>query len=349
MPDFGLLGSMMNDLHQEFVRMYYLMLPVFFALAVVVAWFKNPTGSPEFVAIIKRAIIATILLAAFPDISKAILWIADGITERIDSINSLDTMIRMAQEKSESYTFSVTSVILQFNDLLIATLSFLSYLVLYIARYLTIAMYHFFWTFFMVAAPVLLLFNLFEGTQQITVNLFKGMIEVACWKIMWAILGAMLTAISFGDAYQAGNDGYIVLIVMNFVIACAMLMTPMMVSAIAGKGLQSMSSAIGAATVTAMASTPAKAVQLGNFSRHWMNRGMGFMKQMNGVNFAGSSGGSFRNRSSTSYSEATPINRGPTIRFTPPTQIGYQQKALPPSSNNQLPPPAPKLLPPPKR
>ncbi len=270
MPDFALLGTLMSDLHQEFVTMYYLMLPGFFALAVVVAWFKNPTGGPEFLDIIKRAIIATVLLVAFPDISKAILYIADGITERIDNLNSLDTMIRMAQEKSESYTFSMTSVLLQFNDLMIATLSFLSYLVLYIARYLTIAMYHFFWIFFMVSAPLLLLFNLFEGTQQITKNLFKGMIEVACWKIVWAILGAMLTALSLGDAYRA-EGSYIVLIVMNFVIACAMLMTPKIVSSLVGGGLQSMSSSIGAAAFTAMAAVPAKSFAATRMSRGALN------------------------------------------------------------------------------
>ena len=82
MPQFELLGSLARDLHQEFVNMYYLLLPVFFSLAVVVAWFRNPTGSPEFLDIVKRAIIATILLVAFPDISKAILYVADGITER---------------------------------------------------------------------------------------------------------------------------------------------------------------------------------------------------------------------------------------------------------------------------
>lgn len=275
MPDFSLLGSLMRDLHQEFVRMYYLMLPVFFALAVVVAWVKSPTGSPEFLDIIKRAIIATVLLVAFPDISNSILFVADGITERIDKVNSLDMMIRMAQEKSESYTFSVTSVILQFNDLIIATLSFLSYLILYIARYLTIAMYHFFWIFFMVSAPLLLLFNLFEGTQQITKNLFKGMIEVACWKIVWAILGAMLTALSLGDAYRAEGN-YLVLIVMNFVIACAMLMTPMMVKSIVGSGLQSMSSSIGAAAIAAMASGPGKAAASIRTSRAFVNDPKGF-------------------------------------------------------------------------
>ena len=270
MPQFELLGSLARDLHQEFVNMYYLLLPVFFALAVVVAWFRNPTGSPEFLDIIKRAVIATILLVAFPDISKAILYIADGITEKIDKLNSLDTLIRMAQEKSDSYSMSASTMLLQFNDLIMATLSFLSYLVLYIARYLTIAMYHFFWIFFMISAPLLLLFNLFSGTQQITTNLFKGMIEVACWKIVWAIFGAMLAALSFGDMYKT-EGSYIVIIVMNFVIAVAMLMTPMMVKSLVGGGLQSMSSSIGAASVAAMAAAPAKAATMVNTSRSALN------------------------------------------------------------------------------
>jgi len=277
MPQFELLGSLARDLHQEFVTMYYLLLPVFFSLAVVVAWFRSPTGSPEFLDIIKRAIIATILLAAFPDISKAILFIADGIVEKIDKLNTLDTLIRMAQEKSEGYSVSVSSMILQFNDLIIATLSFLSYLVLYIARYLTIAMYHFFWIFFMISAPILLLFNLFEGTQQVTKNLFKGMIEVACWKIVWAILGAMLAALSFGDAYKT-EGSYIVLIVMNFIIALAMLMTPMMVKSLVGGGLQSMSSSLGAASVAAMAAAPAKAATVAATSRNAINTGSNFVQ-----------------------------------------------------------------------
>ena len=267
MPQFELLGTLARDLHQEFVNMYYLFLPVFFALAVAVAWFKSPTGSPEFLDIVKRAVVATILLAAFPDIANAILFVTEGVADKIDKLNSLDTLIRMDQEKSEGYSVSVTSMILQFNDLIIATLSFLSYLILYIARYLTIAMYHFFWIFFMISAPLLLLFNLFEGTQQITKNLFKGMIEVACWKIVWAILGAMLAALSFGDAYRS-EGSYLVLIVMNFVIAIAMLMTPSMVKSLVGGGMQSMSSAIGAASVAAMAAAPARAATMAATSRN---------------------------------------------------------------------------------
>jgi len=267
MPNFELLGSLMKDLHQEFVGMYYVMLPVFFALSIAVTWLKSPSGSIEFLDVLKRAVLATLLLAAFPDITQAILSVTGGITERIDSLNSLERIVQMAKEKSDSYSASPTSLLLQFNDLLIATLSFLSFFVLYVARYLTVAMFHFFWIFYTVSAPLFLLFNLFASTSHITTNLFKGLIEVASWKIVWAILGAMLTALSFGDAYQAEGN-YLSLIVMNFVIAVAMLATPFMVKSIASVGAHAASSDFGARAVSVVAGIPAKAAMLREAGRN---------------------------------------------------------------------------------
>lgn len=266
MPQFELLGTLMRDLHQDFVKIYYLMLPVFFALAVAATWFRSPQGSPEFLETLKRAFVSTILLVALPDISRAIILVADGVADRIDNLNSLDTIIRMAEQKSQTYSASPTSILLQFNDLIVATISFLSFLILYIARYITIAMYHFFWTFFMVIGPLLLLFNMFRSTSQVTVNLFRGMCEVASWKIVWAILGAMLAALSFGDAYKAEGN-YLTLIVMNFMIAVAMLATPMVVRSLVGSGFQTMSSTIGPASVAAMVAAPAKVAAVATSGR----------------------------------------------------------------------------------
>ena len=257
MPSFDLLGPLMRELHQEFVRMYYLFLPVCFALALVITWFKSPQGGADFLDVLKRAFVSSLLLIAFPDISDLILSVTDGISERIDQFSGLDTVIRMAELKSKSYSFSATSILLQFNDLLIAVLSFLSFMFLYIARYLTVAMYHFFWAFLSIVAPILLLFHLFQGTSHIAKNLFRSMIEVACWKCVWAILGAMLQALSFGDAYQA-EGSYITLIVMNFVISFAMLGTPMFVRSLVGSGIHTMSSALGASAVLAATSLPKK-------------------------------------------------------------------------------------------
>lgn len=261
MPDFNLMGSLMRDLHQEFVRMYYLMLPVFFCLSIAVTWLRSPGSSLDFVDVLKRAMISTLLLAAFPEISQAIIFVADGIAEKIDSMNTLDAVIQMAKEKSESYPAGSSSILLGFNDLLMAVLTFLSFLILFIARYLMIAMYHFFWVFYMVSAPLLLLFNLFPATGNITANLFRGMIEVACWKIVWAILGAMLASLAFGDAYKT-EGAYVTIVVMNFVIAIAMLATPLFVKSLGSQGAQAMSSGIGQQAVAAMAAVPTKGMSL---------------------------------------------------------------------------------------
>ena len=95
---------------------------------------------------INVAYMMNMLLAAFPEISSAIIFIADGIAERIDNVNGLDNFLRMAQEKALGFTFARNVLLLSIPDLIIALLAFVSYLILYIARYLTIAMYHFYCT-----------------------------------------------------------------------------------------------------------------------------------------------------------------------------------------------------------
>ncbi len=273
MPDFGALDSLMLQLHAEFVRIYYLLLPVFFALSVALNWFRFPGGGPDFVDTLKRTIISTLLLAALPEISEAILFIADGIAERIDQARGLDAFLELARERSEGQT-KLSMTLLAVPNLVLSLLAFLSYLLLYLARYLTIAMYHFYCLFYMVTSPLLLLMNLFPSTSQMTGNLFRALAEVASWKIVWSILGAMLMATGFGEKYQS-IDNYITLFVMNVVIAYSMLKTPSLVKTLSSSGAQGMASEIGAAAgamiTTAM---PTKALAVASKTRQagaWAN------------------------------------------------------------------------------
>lgn len=107
----------------------------------------------------------------------------------------------MASQKIQTYSFSAKDFLLGHDDLFVAVLTFFSYWLLLLARYVTAVMYNFFWIFLIVISPLLLLFNLFKGTSHITANLFKAMIQVASWKIVWAILGVMLVSLSFGKMY----------------------------------------------------------------------------------------------------------------------------------------------------
>lgn len=258
MENFALLGSLAQSLHQEFVNWFYLLLPVFFALALAFDWFRNPAGSPDFLDTLKRAIIATLLLVAYQEIANAILSITTGIADKISDMSGLDTILKMAGEKTKNYTLTPMSLVLGFNDLMVAVLTFASYVVLYFARIISVAIFQFMWLFLSIASPLLILFNLFRGTAHITVNLFKSLVEVASYKIVWAILSAMLTSLSFGNAY-ATDGNYLTVIVLNFVIALAMLGTPKIVKSLVGGGLAGMSESLGIAATVAMAAAPAKA------------------------------------------------------------------------------------------
>jgi len=273
MDQFALLGSVAAKLHSELRGLYYMLLPVFFSLALVFAWFRHPQGGPDFVETIKRAFIATLLLVGFFEITDAILFITHGLATKIDDMAGLESVMKMAGEKARSYTLSATSVVLAFNDLLVAVLAFLSYILLYIARFITVAIYHFSWIFLSIIAPILLLFHLF--TPKLTLNLFRSMIEVASWKIVWAVLSAMLAALPFGNAYMADGN-YLTVIVLNFVIALCMLGTPLVVHSLVGSGLSGMSGALAPAVAGAMIAAPAKAATVTQIGREVLGNTKGF-------------------------------------------------------------------------
>ncbi len=255
MPAFEVLGPMVRNLHGALSQIYYMALPVAILFAVVIGFFKS--GQPDYIDTLKRVFVATILLVAFPEISNAIIGICDGIAARIDDMSGLQDFLRLAKEKSASYPHLKSAILLKFDDLIIAFISFLSFILIYVSRYLTIAMYYFFWVFLSVTSPIMILFYIFPSTAYLTTNLFKGLIQVACWKICWAILSAMLRSLSLGNIY-ATEGSYITLIVLNFVIAIAMLLTPMIVKATMGEGAQAMAGTIGAGAAAAIFATPAK-------------------------------------------------------------------------------------------
>lgn len=264
--NFSLFGSVVLNLHEELVKYFYLFLPVFFALALVIDWFRNPLGSPDFLATLKRAIIATLLVVGFQEISETILDLANGLADKISDLSGIDTFIKMASDKASTYTMSTTSIILGFNDLIIALLSFVSYVILFIARYLMVALYHFMWSTLVILSPILILFTLFRGTIGIPIALFRSLAEVASYKIVWAVLSAMLTSLAFGNEYAADGN-YLTVILLNIIIALAMLATPLVVKSLIGSGLSSMSESLAAGAVMTMVSAPAKAASMTSIGR----------------------------------------------------------------------------------
>ena len=263
-PNLEVLGSLVRDLYQGLSQLFYLMLPLTILFSIVFGYLKS--GDANYPDVIKRSFVAALLLASFPEVSNLILDICDGIALKIDNMSGLETFMRMAQEKSQSYAVAKNVLLLKFDDLFMAVLSFGSFILLYIARYITIALYYFYWVLLSVCAPLMILCYIFPRTAGITANLYRGLIEVACWKIIWAVMSAMLTSISFGNIYHT-EGSYLTLIVMNFVIAIAMLFTPMIMRSLIGEGVQATAQTIGTTAALAMVALPAKMATVHQVSR----------------------------------------------------------------------------------
>jgi len=278
MDNFALLGDLALKMNQEFQSLYYVLLPLFFAIAIIIDWFKGPGQGADFVDTLKRAFVATLLLVGFHEITAAILMIANGLSDKISDMSGLDQLLQMAATKAKSYPMSATSLLLGANDLIIATLSFLSYLILYVLRYLMVAVYHFSWVFLTILAPFLLLFHLF--TSQITLNLFRSMIEIASWQIVWSVLSAILLALPYGNAY-ATDGNYLTVIVINFVVAICMFGTPLIVHALVGSGFSAMAGTLGPVAASLMVAAPAKALTSVNLGREVLSNTHSFGRSLN--------------------------------------------------------------------
>jgi hypothetical protein len=174
-PHLEVLGTLVRDLYQGLSQLFYVMLPIAILFSVVFGYLKS--GDANYPDVIKRSFVAALLLASFPEVSNIILDICDGIALKIDNMSGLETFMRMAQEKSHSYATAKNVLLLKFDDLFMAVLSFGSFIILYFARYITVALYYFYWVLLSICAPLMILCYIFPRTAGITANLYRGLIE----------------------------------------------------------------------------------------------------------------------------------------------------------------------------
>ena len=334
MQNFELLGDLAFKLHQEFRSMYYVLLPIFFSVGVLINWFRGSNGGGNFIDLLKRAFIATLLLVGFQEATDIILVISNGISDKISDMSGLDNVMQMAAQKTKDYTLSPSSVLLAFNDLMVAVLSFLSYVIVYIARYVMIAVYHFSWIFLMILSPRILLFHMFSS--KMTYTLFSSMIQIASWKIVWAVLSAILIALPFGNAYAADGN-YLTVIVLNFVVALCLIATPKVVNVLVGGGFASLAGNLSPITAATMIAAPAYAAKAVSFGRSSLSRFGAFNSRL------GMTGKSFSFSGGSGNAESVPETKqlpAPNIKgYLPAPKVAG---LLPPPKTIYAPPPGPK-------
>lgn len=205
-----------------------MLLPLFL-LSIAFGYSSDLGISGSVVVRLKRLILVALLLVSFPMIAEFTQILGVEIAKSIDDMSGIDMVLQAASDRASQWTNGVEGLLNLGGDIVVGALVFVCFLILVVARFLLLAFQHFYWFVMIALGPFLILCTLFESASGVTRNLFKNMIQVACWPIMWALLSAFLRALPFASTYSSAG-GFVTVITLNLLIAIALLFSPFMVS-----------------------------------------------------------------------------------------------------------------------
>jgi hypothetical protein len=218
------------------------MLPALVAFLLVLEMLKGQGQSPNANEIIRRTVISILLLISFGFVVNTIAALSDGITARIDQSQNLWETIKQMGPNSQGETdglFDIRGHVVYF-------FSIGAYLIAYIGFFASIALMNFVWAILYVCAPLMILCYVPPMTSGIVGNLYRGLVSVATWKILWTLLGSLLLKLAITPK-NAGIDDVFLSMVMNLLIGVSMLLIPLFTKSLIGDGLQSASAALATA------------------------------------------------------------------------------------------------------
>lgn len=240
---FSYLGSVGAELHAQMVQMYWILLVPFvvflFVLEVVQA------EDPNLKDLLRRIVFSILLLLTFDWTLDAIAVMGDSITEKIDGLQKLSDVL---QNLGPNYSgkdswFNVRETILY-------VFSILAYLIAYLGFFIATALTHFVWTILYVASPLMILMYVSRHTAHVTTSLYKGLVQVVIWKILWSILGVLLLKLAIQPEFT-GMEDYIMSIVVNLCIGFSMLFIPIASRSLISDGMSSVASSLAAVPAVA--------------------------------------------------------------------------------------------------
>lgn len=198
--------------------------------------------------LVSRLFIAFLLLYFYEDIADALSNFTDALVGKIGKLNDIEHVLSRMGEKLHDLSWNWTSI----KDTTILALCFATFL-LYISVFIMNAGVIYVWLLLYLLSPILIILNLTPATEGATKVLFRSLIEVCCWKIMWGISAALLWSSALGSMNSTEELNFLTVISFNLILALSLLATPILVNIVASSGLallasQSVSNLTNAAT-----------------------------------------------------------------------------------------------------
>ncbi len=242
MGDLSWLAQEAKNIHGVFESMFYGLASLLVVIGVVSEYFKLPLGGMAFTPeLVSRVLIAALLLHSYPEVTNALSDVTDALANRIGDFNNFNLVTTRMKDKLDTMTWSWTAV----KDSIIMLFSFVTFFLLYISVFITNAAIIYVWMILYVFSPILIAFYVLPVTSGVTKALYRSLIEVCMWKIVWATLAALLWSSALSEINKT-EINFLTVISLNLILAISLLATPIVVSFLASKGISSMaSSAMG--------------------------------------------------------------------------------------------------------
>jgi hypothetical protein len=114
------------------------------------------------------------------------------------------------------------------------------------------------WMLLYVFSPLLVALFILPSTAAATKGLFRSMIEVCGWKIVWSVLASLLWSMALADINKPGhNISFLSAIILNILLAFSVLLTPLITRALLNGGVSQAANQMGGILLGAAALTPA--------------------------------------------------------------------------------------------
>ena len=235
------LPQVCSELHGEMVKIYWILILPLIVLLVILELFKTANQQPDAGKIVIRAITSIILLVSFKETINLIAFIGDGISERIDGLAKMTKIIEVFDTNLNRDAPSLYKL----REVVIFLLNFLSYFLAYFGIFIVEALIHFCWSVLYVCAPLMILCYIPEQTASVSKNLYKGLLTVVSWKVLWSILGVMLLKLAVQPTTDQ-SENIITTAVINLCIALSIMLVPLFSKSLLGDGLTSFTSSVAA-------------------------------------------------------------------------------------------------------
>ena len=217
-------------------------------------YFKFPLGgTPEFVTLIGRVFIASVLFVATPDIMNLLATLTDAFTKELGGLTNFKLVFERLGDKLDGLSWSWVSV----KDSVLLLISFLTFFVLYLVVYFADAMFMFVWLMLYIMSPVLIALYILPVTSGATTKLYRSLVEVCVWKILYCVLSALLWSFAASDINKPDADiNFLTAIILNLMLAYSVAQTPKLTASFLGAGISEVTNSFGGLLQNAAALTP---------------------------------------------------------------------------------------------